>query len=325
MLRNLIFDWSGTLVDDLAPVAEATNLILRHFGKPELLLEEFRERFCLPLETFYQEHLPEIALLEIEPLFHSHFVDRQNAIGLLPHAREFLDFARASGRRLFLLSTLKESQFAEQSARLGLASFFERAYVGVMDKRARIGEILAENGLRAAETAFIGDMVHDVESARQGGIMAIAVLTGFDSAAKLGRAGPDAIVRDLSALQQLLEAVSPNDAIRIEDLELFARVGVPVAERANPQRLTVSLRLEPRRSFARLADDLGQTIDYAAVCESLRQFVTGREDRLIETLADAIAGHVLEKFQAARVELELRKFILPETRFVAARVARTAL
>lgn len=48
MLRNLIFDWSGTLVDDLGPVADAASLIFPHFGKPELLLEEFRGRFRLP-------------------------------------------------------------------------------------------------------------------------------------------------------------------------------------------------------------------------------------------------------------------------------------
>lgn len=44
MLRNLILDWSGTLADDLGPVVETTNLILRRFGKSELLLDERRER-----------------------------------------------------------------------------------------------------------------------------------------------------------------------------------------------------------------------------------------------------------------------------------------
>ncbi len=120
-----------------------------------------------------------------------------------------------------------------------------------MDKRERIGQIMADHGLRASETAFIGDMVHDVETARHGGVKAIAVLTGYDSAEKLGRAQPDVIVRDLRELQSLLEAASPNDEIRIEELEIFARVGVPDEERAAPQRLTVSLTLEPRQPFRR--------------------------------------------------------------------------
>ena len=45
MLRNLILDWSGTLADDLGPVAGAANLIFHRLGQAELLLEEFRESF----------------------------------------------------------------------------------------------------------------------------------------------------------------------------------------------------------------------------------------------------------------------------------------
>ena len=113
-----------------------------------------------------------------------------------------------------------------------------------------------------------------------------------------------------------------NDQILIEELELAARIGVPDEERAQPQRLTASLILEPRNSFRDLDDDLSRTIDYAAVCEDLRHFVSGRADKLIETLANEMAEHLLQRFALARVELELRKFILPETKYVAVRVAR---
>jgi dihydroneopterin aldolase len=116
-----------------------------------------------------------------------------------------------------------------------------------------------------------------------------------------------------------------NDEIRIEELELMARVGVPDEERAEPQRLTVSLTLQSRHRFGDLGDDLGRTIDYAAVCVELRRFVSDRGDKLIETLAHEMAEHLLRTFALARVELELRKFILPETRFVAARVTRETL
>jgi dihydroneopterin aldolase len=129
-------------------------------------------------------------------------------------------------------------------------------------------------------------------------------------------------VRDLGELQKLLETAAPNDDIRIEELELQARVGVPAAERAQPQRLTVSITLQPRNRFGDLVDDLSRTIDYAVVCEDLRDFVSGREDKLIETLANEMAEHLLRRFELVRVELELRKFALPETQYVAVRVAR---
>jgi len=241
---------------------------------------------------------------------------------LLPHAIEFLRFCQATRRRVFLLSTIKEAHFAEQSARLGVAHFFERVYVGVMDKRERIADILSENRLASTETAFIGDMVHDIETAHHGGVLAIATLTGFGSCAKLSRANPDVMVRDLGELQKLLEAHAPNDEIRIEELELMARVGVPEEERAQPQRLTVSITLQALHPFRDLGDDLARTIDYAAVCEEVRRFVAGRQDKLIETLAHEMAEHLLRHFGLAGIELELRKFILPETRYVAVRVTR---
>jgi len=113
-----------------------------------------------------------------------------------------------------------------------------------------------------------------------------------------------------------------TDEIRIQDLELMARVGVPDEERAQPQRLTVSLVLQSSRNFGDLGDDLARTVDYAAVCEELRRFVSNRREKLIETLAHEMAEHLLRNFELVRVELELRKFILPETRYVAARVTR---
>ncbi len=325
MLRNIILDWSGTLADDLAPVADATNLIFRHFGRPELLLEEFREKFRLPFSCFYEELLPGVQAVELETLYHTHFIERQHTITLLPHTFDFLQFAQASSRRLFLLSTIKPEHYDYQSVKLGVRQFFEKAYVGITDKRECIHQLLQEHGLSARETAFIGDMMHDVEAARHGGVMAIAVLTGFDSPAKLMRAEPDLIVRDLGELQRLLEAPSPNDQILIQELELFVRIGVPDEERGKAQRLTVSAVLVPRNKFSDLTDDLAETVDYAQVCQSLRNFVAGREDKLLETLANEMASHLLHSFPLTRVKLELRKFVLPETRYVAVQVDRQGM
>jgi dihydroneopterin aldolase len=122
--------------------------------------------------------------------------------------------------------------------------------------------------------------------------------------------------------KNLPAAPVPNDEILIEELELTARIGVPDAERAEPQRLVVSLTLQPRQRFAELDDDLGRTVDYAAVCEELQRFASGRHDKLLETLAHEMAEFLVRRFQLARVELELRKYILPETRYVAVRVTR---
>lgn len=114
----------------------------------------------------------------------------------------------------------------------------------------------------------------------------------------------------------------PNDEIHVVELELMATVGVPEEERAQPQRLVANVILQPARGFSGLGDDLARTVDYAAVCESLKILVAARRDRLIETMAHEMAEHLLRHFDLRRVELELRKFVLQGTRYVAVRVVR---
>jgi len=204
LLRNLLLDWSGTLADDLGPVLEATNAIFREYGRQEMTREEFRTHFRLPFTEFYAEFLPEATLEGLEPLYEKFFARLHDNVVLLPGAREFLDFCKRSGRRIFLLSTIKASHFDAQAGPLGVRDAFEFAYVEIMDKRSKIREILATHDLDPAETAFVGDMVHDIETARHGGITSIAVLTGFDSQEKLAKARPDVMVTGLPVLQKLL-------------------------------------------------------------------------------------------------------------------------
>lgn len=204
MIRNLLLDWSGTLADDLGPVLEATNAIFRHYGRKELALEEFRHAFRLPFSGFYAELLPEATGEGLEELYERFFHGLNERVDLLPGAREFLCHCGQCGIRMFLLSTIKPSHFEKQAARLGVRGVFEHAYVGIHDKREKIREILIHHGLDPAETAFVGDMVHDIETARHGGVLDIAVLTGFDPVEKLLPARPSVICRDLSALKPLL-------------------------------------------------------------------------------------------------------------------------
>jgi dihydroneopterin aldolase len=115
---------------------------------------------------------------------------------------------------------------------------------------------------------------------------------------------------------------SPLDAILVSGLELSARIGVPEVERAEPQRLTVSLVLLPSAPLTQLNDDLGRTVDYYALTRRVRQIAGERPRKLIETLAEDICTCILEEFSVRSLEVELRKYILPDTEFVAVRMAR---
>lgn len=112
------------------------------------------------------------------------------------------------------------------------------------------------------------------------------------------------------------------DEIHIATLELRSRIGITPEERAIPQRLTVSLRLEPIVGFSRLHDRLENTVDYFAVCEAVKDLAATGERRLIETLAEEIAATVIGRFRVQSVVVELRKYVLADTEFVAVRCQR---
>lgn len=113
-----------------------------------------------------------------------------------------------------------------------------------------------------------------------------------------------------------------TDRIVIDGLELSSFIGVPDAERAEAQRLTVNLVLEPMRGFSALDDAIANTVDYFRVCEVVKALSLARPRHLIETLAGEIAATLLERFALGAVEVELRKYILPDTAFVAVRLRR---
>lgn len=206
MIRNILFDWSGTLIDDLPAVWEATNHVFRQAQLEEFTLERFRAEFCLPFKKFYDRYTPHIPMAQLEEWFHSHFRQAQQSVVEIPHARAFLECCRQQKVRMFVLSTMHPEHFAAHSAVTGFGEFFERTYVGVLDKRARIKEVLEQNRLDPLETLFIGDMQHDVDSAKHGGIHSCAVLTGYTGLEQLRASAPDLIVEHLGELQQLLEA-----------------------------------------------------------------------------------------------------------------------
>ncbi len=113
-----------------------------------------------------------------------------------------------------------------------------------------------------------------------------------------------------------------SDSIHIEQLEMFARVGVPEEERKSPQRITLTITLWPLAGLHDLGDDIGRTINYSAIAQTVRESVAARRDKLIETLAEQVALHLLGTFPIAKVRIELRKFVVPDAKFVSVALTR---
>ena len=324
MIRNVILDWSGTLVDDLDLVVRATNAVLSTYGSPPISKDEFRRDFELPLTNYYERLLPTIPLPEIDKVYHEFFGRHRGSVTLMPHAEDFLRLCRASGRRLFLLSTMHTAHFEAQAGRFGIRPLFEEVYLDVADKSAQILDLLRVHQLAVPETLFIGDLVHDVEAAKAVGVVSAAVLTGFDPVEKLAPAHPDLLLRDLGILLRLWEPGRgrEEESIEIVDLQVTTRIGVPDAERAMPQTLWLDLSFRILPPFDQLGDQVQRTVDYGAVAALVTEFASRNECRLVETFASGVTDLLVRTFPLHNVRVAVKKVILPNTRFVCVRTAQ---
>jgi dihydroneopterin aldolase len=104
--------------------------------------------------------------------------------------------------------------------------------------------------------------------------------------------------------------------IAIVDLEVFYRVGVSDEERAQPQRLLLTVDIKFDFTAAAVSGRIGRTIDYYEVSQRLLKLGENRSWRLIESVATDIANKILSEFHPDSVTVEVKKFSIPEAHYV---------
>ena len=322
MFSSLIFDWSGTLCDDLTLTLQATNYVISQYGLPALNREQFRAEFQLPYPAYYSWKTPGVPIEELEDHYR-HILNSPEAepVTVLPHARAFLDYCRARGIRCFILSSMDSLAFDRQAKELGIFDYFEGLHTGILNKEAHIHALLAQHGLDPHQTAFIGDMQHDMAAAHCAGVFAIGVLTGYNNAAQLCEAVPDLVVPHLGALQALMQRGDgslPQDQVQLHGLSFTCCLGVPESERATPQPVQAEVSISPPLPFGDMQDDITRTIDYDALSRRLIQLAQAEPSLLLETLAHKLAACCVREFGATAATVQLRKFVLPNTSAVSA-------
>ena len=108
-----------------------------------------------------------------------------------------------------------------------------------------------------------------------------------------------------------------SPTLSLVDLKLLCRVGVPDQERAKPQKLLCTA-VFPVPNFKKAAqnDSLEHTVNYYDLSQLLQETAQAKERKLIETLAADLAQSTFAAFPIPWIDLELKKFILPETRHI---------
>jgi dihydroneopterin aldolase len=115
-----------------------------------------------------------------------------------------------------------------------------------------------------------------------------------------------------------------SDIIRVIDLEVFVRIGVPEEERREPQRLLISLEMSVD-SFSHAAgtDNLARTVNYFDVVQLVKKLLAEPPRKLLETLAEQLAASILGAFPIEKIAIEIKKFILPDAQYVSVKIERT--
>ena len=99
----------------------------------------------------------------------------------------------------------------------------------------------------------------------------------------------------------------PMDIVYIRELEIETIIGIYDWERKQKQIVSLDLEMAADISAGAASDDIENTLDYKAVAKRLIEFIEGSEYQLIETLAEKIAGIVIQEFSVPWLKLRIGK------------------
>lgn len=116
----------------------------------------------------------------------------------------------------------------------------------------------------------------------------------------------------------------PRDQIFVQSLQLDASVGVFEWEKKIRQSLIFDLELFTDFRIAAQSDAIADAVDYAAVCEQIKQVLAMDHYQLLERLAEVIVQTLFEQFSVERIVLSVHKpGAVPNTQSVGVKVDRS--
>lgn len=207
-IKNCLFDWSGTLVDDFLNVYKATALAFYGQGLKAISLNRFLREFKLPYMDFWHKYLPDMTPAEEKVVFLSAW-DALDPAQPFPFVHETLGLLRQHDFKIVLFSSHDQARLEREAAFFGLSDLFDGIKGSVLNKIEAIGGVLADNGFAPEETIFVGDMTHDIEASKAAGVISCALFWSearyrYDSFSRIRQAEPDYIITDIRSLTDFL-------------------------------------------------------------------------------------------------------------------------
>ncbi|MCC6954567.1 MAG: HAD family hydrolase [Deltaproteobacteria bacterium] len=196
LIRHVIWDWNGTLLNDAEHALKALNRSLCARDLPALTLERYREIYEHPVRLIYERagvDLSKESLSVLTDEWHVQYTAGLDEVELHEDALATLQLLREEQVTQTILSTLPHDLLGESVRKRGIGQFFARIQ-GLDDRLARSKApnglaLLSQVGASPASTIMIGDSSHDAEVAELIGAQCILVARGLESEERLKRHG----------------------------------------------------------------------------------------------------------------------------------------
>ena len=206
-IRQVLWDWNGTLLDDLTYAIGVRNRTFPAFGLPRIgSVAEYHRQFTFPVRRYYERAgVTDETFVAVAHAWMAEYVRGFDTVPLHGDAVETLARFAAAGVRQAVLSATRRDMLESQIARFPIRAYFTDV-LGLSDIYARSKEAvgldyLARCGVPAASTLMIGDTLHDAEVARAMGTGCVLVARGHQSRETLLTAG-------VPVMDTLLEAAA---------------------------------------------------------------------------------------------------------------------
>ncbi len=195
-LEVAIWDFNGTLIDDVDPVVRSVNVQLAKRGLPLLTIERYREVFGFPVADYYRKIGldPEVeSMSELSTEFHDAYVPGLMDCPLHDGVVDVLERFKEQGVRQFVLSAMEEELLRLAVERLGIRGYFVGIYglehLKGDSKISRGRDLLEDFDIEPSTALLIGDTDHDVEVAETLNLSAALVACGHQSEERLRSTG----------------------------------------------------------------------------------------------------------------------------------------